>query len=93
MNFKLIFDDRYHLHVGYYKNQKDLEAIFLKVKDQNIWCMFLENDFYKLNLSEEYPAIKDFGLLIGIYLIESEDLSVEQGSELFEKFLNDQNIV
>jgi hypothetical protein len=90
----LIFDDRYHLHVGYYKNQKDLEAIFLKVKDQNIWCMFLENDFYKLNLSEEeYPAIKDFGLLIGIYLIESEDLSVEQGSELFEKFLNDQNIV
>ncbi|WP_188048345.1 DUF3986 family protein [Bacillus sp. CH30_1T] len=89
----MIFDDRYHLHVGYYKNQKDLEAIFLKVKDQNIWCMFLENDFYKLNLSEEYPAIKDFGLLIGIYLIESEDLSVEQGSELFEKFLNDQNIV
>jgi hypothetical protein len=90
----LIFDDRYHLHVGYYKNQKDLEAIFLKVKDQKIWCMFLENDFYKLNLSEEeYPAVKDFGLLIGIYLIESEDLSVEQGSELFEKFLNDQNIV
>jgi hypothetical protein len=90
----LIFDDRYHLHVGYYKNQKDLEAIFLKVKDQNIWCMFLENDFYKLNLSEEeYPAIKNFGLLIGIYLIESEDLSVEQGSELFEKFLYDQNIV
>jgi Protein of unknown function (DUF3986) len=90
----LIFDDRYHLHVGYYKNQKDLEAIFLKVKDQNIWCMFLKNDFYKLNISEEqYPAIKDFGLLIGIYLIESEDLSMEQGSELFEKFLNDQNIV
>jgi hypothetical protein len=90
----LIFDDRYHLHVGYYKNQKDLEAIFLKVKDQNIWCMFLENDFYKLNISEkQYPAIKDFGLLIGIYLIESEDLSMEQGSELFEKFLNDQNIV
>jgi hypothetical protein len=90
----LIFDDRYHLHVGYYKNQKDLEVIFLKVKDQNIWCMFLENDFYKLNISEEeYPAIKDFGLLIGIYLIESEDLSMEQGSELFEKFLNDQNII
>ncbi|WRP07371.1 DUF3986 family protein [Rossellomorea aquimaris] len=90
----MIFDDRYHLHVGYYKNQKDLEAIFLKIKDQNIWCMFLENDFYKLNISEEqYPAIKDFGLLIGIYLIESEDLSMEQGSELFEKFLNDQNIV
>ncbi|MGG1629604.1 DUF3986 family protein [Rossellomorea sp. NRS-1567] len=90
----MIFDDRYHLHVGYYKNQKDLEVIFLKVKDQNIWCMFLENDFYKLNISEEeYPAIKDFGLLIGIYLIESEDLSMEQGSELFEKFLNDQNII
>ncbi|MCA1060304.1 DUF3986 family protein [Rossellomorea aquimaris] len=90
----MIFDDRYHLHVGYYKNQKDLEAIFLKVKDQNIWCMFFENDYYKLNLSKEaYPTIKNFGLMIGIYLIESEDLSVEQGSELFEKFLNDQNIV
>jgi hypothetical protein len=90
----MIFDDRYHLHVGYYKNQKDLEAIFLKVKDKKIWCMFIENNFYKLDLCEqEYPSLKDFGLLVGIYLIENEDLSVEQGSKLFEEFLNNQKLV
>ena len=89
----MIFDDRYHLHVGYYKNQNDIEAIFYKVKDQNIWCMFFDNDYYKLNIQEGYPAINNFGLLIGIYPTESEDLSVEQGAELFEAFLNEQQLV
>ncbi|WP_226672120.1 DUF3986 family protein [Rossellomorea aquimaris] len=89
----MIFDDRYHLHVGYYKNHNDIEAIFYKVKDQNIWCMFFDNDYYKLNIQEGYPAIKNFGLLIGIYPTESEDLSVEQGTELFEAFLNEQQFV
>lgn len=90
----MIFDDRYHLHVGYYEDQKDLEAIFLKVKGQKIWCMFFENSFYECDLPEEkYPSIKDFGLLVGIYSIESEDLSDEQGSKLFENFLKSNNLI
>ncbi|WP_273124604.1 DUF3986 family protein [Bacillus weihaiensis] len=90
----MIFDDRYHLHVGYYEDQQDLEAIFLKVKDQKIWCMFFENSFYKCNLAEEhYPSIEGFGLLVGIYSIESEDLSVDQGSKLFKTFLDNNNLI
>lgn len=34
------FDDKFHLHVGYYENNNDIEAIFLKQKDKDVWYLF-----------------------------------------------------
>ncbi|MGX6445764.1 DUF3986 family protein [Neobacillus sp. K501] len=39
----MIFDDRYHLHVGYYEEGHDLEAIFMKVQNEDKWCMFFRS--------------------------------------------------
>lgn len=83
------FDDRFHLHVGYYENDNDIEAIFLKQKDKDVWYLFFENEFYNLELSKEkYPESSDFGTLIGKYQASEDDMTFEYGSLLFKDFLN-----
>lgn len=90
----MIFDDRYHLHAGYYKDGHDLEATLLKVCNQNIWCMFFENDFYQFNLNEvDYPSVNNFGLMVGIYFIAEADLTEVKASILLEDFLKDKKLI
>lgn len=90
----MLFDERYHLHVGYYENSKDIEAILLKVKDENIWCMFIENDYYQLKISKkDYPSLDTFGLLIGIFNESTGEMSFEKGSELLKTFLRNENLI
>ncbi|WP_404430860.1 DUF3986 family protein [Sutcliffiella horikoshii] len=90
----MLFDNNYHLHAGYYKDGHDLEAIFLKVKNQNVWCMFFENDFYQLNLPQDpYPTLKNFGLLVGIYSLKTEHLTEQKASELLEEFLKEHKLI
>ncbi|WP_190238681.1 DUF3986 family protein [Salipaludibacillus neizhouensis] len=90
----MLFDQRYHLHVGYYDNSKDIEAICLKVLNEDIWCMFLDNDFYKLPLpGSDYPSLESFGLLIGIFNFTTKEMSYDIGAKLFEDFLKTENII
>ena len=81
------FDDNYHLHVGYYEDGYDLEAVFFKVKDEDKWCMFFDNDSYNILFNDKhYQRYEDFGLLINQYQIKEEDMTYEYGSLIFEKF-------
>lgn len=84
------FDERFHLHVGYYENNYELEAIFLKQQDQDVWYLFFENEVYHLKLpKEEYSESTDFGTLIGKYTVTEDDMTFEFGSLLFKQFLNE----
>lgn len=90
----MLLDDNYHIHAGYYKDGHDLEAILLKVKNQNVWCMFIENDFYKLNFPQDlYPTLKNFGLMVGIYSLRTELLTEQKASELLEEFLREHKLI
>ncbi|WP_078378691.1 DUF3986 family protein [Sutcliffiella halmapala] len=36
----LRFDERMHMHAGFYEQGLDLEGVFLKVDNKDIWCLF-----------------------------------------------------
>jgi hypothetical protein len=89
----MIFDDRYHLHVGYYEEGHDLEAIFMKVQNEDKWCMFFDQEHYKTSINlNEFEYYKGFGLLVREYFING-DLSFESGSKFFKDFLLDNKII
>jgi len=37
----MLYDDRYHLDLGYYQNGFDIEAIAFKRQSEKIWEIFL----------------------------------------------------
>lgn len=87
----MIFDDRYHLHVGYYEDGHDLEAIFMKVQNEDKWCMFFDHEQYKTPINHhEFQFYKGFGLLVKVY---HGDVAFENGSKLFKDFLLDKGII
>lgn len=45
---KVLYDDRYHMHLGYYEKGFDLEAVALKRQSQATWDVFFDFHFYGL---------------------------------------------
>ncbi|WP_078577611.1 DUF3986 family protein [Salipaludibacillus agaradhaerens] len=86
----ILFDDTLHMHVGYYEGGNDIEGIFLKVYEKDIWCLFYNDDMYKTKISNKsiYPFIDPFGHLVGIYTISETELTLEKGNYYFKKFLD-----
>lgn len=89
----MTFDDRYHLHVGYYENGKDVEAIFMKEQDTNKWFLFFDNTYYNTSIdNNEYHFFEGFGHLVKEYTLE-EELTFELGSQLLKNFLLEKSII
>ncbi|WP_226620038.1 DUF3986 family protein [Cytobacillus firmus] len=89
----MIFDDRYHLHVGYYEDGHDIEGIIMKEKNGEKWCLFFDNDYYKKILNnKDYKFYEGFGLLVREYHI-NDDLTFEIGSQLLKDFLIEENVI
>jgi hypothetical protein len=90
----MTFDERYHLHVGYYRENHDIEAVFFKVKEENVWCLFFESEFYNIELSnDKYSRSSEFGVLIGEYNCNEDEMTPEYGNSLFKYFLEEENII
>lgn len=85
----MLFDETMHLHVGYYENNLDIEGIFLKVLDEDIWCLFYNDEEYEFKILNKsaYPILEDFGYLVGMYFISDKELTHEKGTNLFYQFL------
>lgn len=81
----LRFDDSIHLHVGYDEDGYDLEGIFFKVENEDIWCLFC--DAKEIKQTNLYPYTQDFGYLVGLFSLKKEALSYELGLHLFQQFL------
>ncbi|MFC4388288.1 DUF3986 family protein [Gracilibacillus marinus] len=88
----MLFDENLHMHVGYYEDGHDIEGIFLKVYEKDIWCLFYNDEIYKIKISNKsvYPFINNFGHLVGIHHISAPDFTEEQGNQLLKKFLESQ---
>ncbi|MFK3937618.1 DUF3986 family protein [Alkalihalobacillus sp. NPDC078783] len=84
----MLFDETMHMHVGYYENNHDIEGIFLKVLDEDIWCLFYNDDEYEVKIPDKrvYPFSEDFGCLVGMYVIPEKELTHEKGTNLFYQF-------
>jgi len=70
------YDSRYHLHLGYYENGHDLEAVALKQEKEAVWDVFF-------NCNDEQAD--EFGSRI--FSIFQDDLDYDTGSSLFARWL------
>ena len=70
------YDSRYHLHLGYYENSHDLEAVALKQENEAVWDVFF-------NCNDEQSD--EFGTRI--FSITQDDLDYGTGSSLFARWL------
>lgn len=88
------FEEDIHLHAGYYEKNYDLEGIFFKQKDEEIWCLFFQNNFYKLPLKKHFDEYdENFGYLVRKYNIQKDDLTEEIANKLFKEFLLEEKLI
>jgi len=87
----VLYDDNYHLHLGYYENDFDLEAVAFKRQSQNIWDIFFDFEQYDLKKPSQGNELKGFGTKI--FSIEIEELDDHYGGKKFEQWLLNYGIV
>lgn len=87
----MLYDERYHLHLGYYKNGFDLEAIAFKRQSDSIWDIFFDFDQYGLKKPVEETESTEFG--IRIFSVETEELDYKDGTKQFEEWLSSQRVI
>jgi len=84
MKEKIVFDPTMHLHLGYYENNEDIEAVAYKVKNEEKWYVFLEEDT-SLSIRDQSKYWPSYGY--HIFIIDGEDLSYEEGCERLKEWL------
>ncbi|MDP7981533.1 DUF3986 family protein [Bacillus sp. WLY-B-L8] len=82
-----IYDSKYHLHLGYYEQGNDFEAIAYKKNQTNIWDVFFDFEMYNLKIPEKYKDqyYEKYG--VKIFSICTDDLDYTLGSNEFKKWL------
>ena len=58
-----MYDNRYHLHIGYYENNYDIECVALKRKSEEVWDVFFDFDNfgYQSLIPENAIFIEGYG--------------------------------
>jgi aminopeptidase N len=90
---KIVYDSRYHLHLGYYEEKFDYEATAYKRQSEDIWDIFFDLEQYKIeNLTlnqEDYKKNMGYKILS----IAIEDLDYDYGVKLFERWLLENKLI
>lgn len=88
------FDPNQHLHIGYYEDNVDLEAVAYKIMNENKWVIFLDNeqDTTLVNkLLKPNDLYENYGYKI--FTIGTDVLTYEVGSIHFENWLKVNKII
>lgn len=88
---KTLYDDKYHLHLGYYENGFDIESIAFKRQSQGIWDIFFDFEQYGLKTPVTATQLEGFG--VRIFSIEIDELDYNDGAKQFEQWLSNQSII
>ncbi len=87
----MLYEDRYHMHLGYYENGFDLEAVAFKRQSQEVWDIFFDFKEYGLKKPVQDTELKGFG--IRVFSIEIEELDYNFGAKKFKQWLSNQKII
>ncbi|MFI8575417.1 DUF3986 family protein [Rossellomorea aquimaris] len=87
------YDDKYHLHLGYYENNCDYESIAYKRLSEDVWDIFFDIEQYGLEKTIEVNELSLEGFGTRIFSISGNDLTYETGVKIFEEWLAMQKII
>ena len=89
----ILYDGRYHLHLGYYENNCDFECVAFKRQLEDIWDIFFDFKQYGLEIiTPEYELSSD-GFGTRIFSIYTKDLNYDFGVKRFEQWLSLHKII
>jgi Protein of unknown function (DUF3986) len=90
---KFLYDDKYHLHLGYYENNCDYESVAYKRQSEDIWDIFFDFIQYGIiNTNQENELILE-GIGTRIFSIQDKELNYDIGAQQFEKWLTLHKII
>ncbi len=89
----MLYDDSCHMHLGYYENGFDLEAVAFKRQSQEIWDIFFDFKQYGLKKPVQENELLLSGFGIRIFSIETNELDYNYGVKKFRKWLFNQRII
>ncbi|MFC0274499.1 DUF3986 family protein [Metabacillus herbersteinensis] len=88
----VVYDSKYHLHIGYYEENYDYESIAYKSELEDVWDIFFDFKQYNIeSTNKEEIYIENLG--INIFSIKCKDLDYDSGANRFEKWLSDNNVI
>ncbi|MCM3118002.1 DUF3986 family protein [Neobacillus sp. MER 74] len=89
----ILYDDKYHLHLGYYEDNCDYESIAFKRKYEDIWDIFFDFKGYGLEniTSENETTLEPFGTRI--FSISNKEVDYDIGVQKFRQWLSINKII
>ncbi|MCS0822568.1 DUF3986 family protein [Cytobacillus firmus] len=88
-----LYDDKYHLHLGYYQDDCDYESIAFKRKSEDIWDIFFDFKAYgiKNNIPENELTLNSYGTRI--FSIRNKEIDYDSGVYQFKQWLSINKII
>ncbi|MFE1243470.1 DUF3986 family protein [Fictibacillus sp. NPDC058756] len=88
-----LYDDKYHLHLGYYENNCDYESIAYKRLSEDIWDIFFDFKHYGIKNTTQENELTLLGNGTRIFSIHDKELNYDIGVKRFEKWLTLHKII
>jgi hypothetical protein len=89
----ILYDDKYHLHLGYYEDNCDFESIAFKRQSEDVWDIFFDYKVYgiKIITPENELTLEPFGTRI--FSIYNKEIDYDIGVQQFKQWLSINKII
>jgi hypothetical protein len=89
----LVYDDRYHLHLGYYENNCDYESVAYKRQSEDVWDIYFDFKQYEIEVITKGNEFTLEGFGTRIFSIYDKELDYKIGVQRFKKWLSLHKII
>ncbi|MGM0921291.1 MAG: DUF3986 family protein [Bacillota bacterium] len=89
----LEYDERYHLHLGYYENNCDYESVAYKRKLEDVWDIYFDFKQYGIENITKESELTFVGFGTRVFSIRVKELDYNIGVQRFEKWLSLHKII
>ncbi|MEH7748661.1 DUF3986 family protein [Neobacillus drentensis] len=89
----ILYDKKYHLHIGYYHDNCEYESIAFKRQSEDIWDIFFDFKGYGIkNITPENElTLEPFGTRI--FSIYNKEIDYDIGVQQFKQWLSINKII
>jgi Protein of unknown function (DUF3986) len=89
----ILYDNKYHLHLGFYEDNCDYESIAFKRQSKDIWDIFFDFKGYGIkNITPESGlTLEPFGTRI--FSIYNKEIEYDNGVQQFKQWLSINKII
>lgn len=89
----ILYDDKYHMHLGYYEDNCDYESVALKRQSEDVWDVFFDFKGYGINdiPPENELTLQPFGTRI--FSIDNKEFDYDIGVQQFKRWLSINKII